>query len=191
MIKAVIFDCFGVLYPHSSGNFYNKNQELFKDSPGLLDKLNLQIDLGEINRAQFFKELEKATNIPAATIQQEFDDEQHSPDTALVELIKKLKQKYRIALLSNAGEEEIGIIYRDGIADLFDVKTVSYKVGFVKPANEIYLSCLKELSVKPEEAIFVDDSAVNIEAAKKLGIQTLIYPDFGNIPLPLQQLLEI
>lgn len=188
MIKAIIFDCFGVLYPHSSGNFYDKHSELFDNNTAILDELNLQIDLGKISRTQFFEGLEKVTNIPALSIKQEFDTEQHNPDLELVELIRSLKSKYQIALLSNAGEEEISIIYRDNIANLFDVKTISYKAGFVKPADEIYKSCLKDLSRKPNEALFVDDNMTNIEAAKSLGIQTLFYPDFGTIPQSLQQL---
>ncbi len=189
MIKAIIFDCFGVLYPHSSGNFYAKYKDLFDNNPKIVDELNLQIDLGKIDRAQFFEGLEKVTSISATTIRLEFDAEQHSPDIALVALIKKLKEQYKIALLSNAGEEEISIIYRDGIADLFDVKTVSYKVGFVKPSKEIYLTCLQELEVEPIEALFVDDSTTNITGAKNLGIQTLIYPNFRVIPPSLQQLV--
>ncbi|CAN5390148.1 HAD family phosphatase [soil metagenome] len=189
MIKAIIFDCFGVLYPHSSGNFFDKYKDLFDSNPGIIDDLNLQIDLGKINRTQFFEGLEKVTKIPALSIKDEFDSEQHSPDLKLVDIIKKLKTKYKIALLSNAGEEEIGIIYRDKVAALFEVKTISYDVGFVKPSEEIYLECLKNLGVEPNDALFVDDSMINIEAARKLGIQTLVYPDFGVIPQDLQQLV--
>lgn len=154
-----------------------------------MDELNLQIDLGKINRTEFFKGLEKVTQMPSLEIKAEFDAEQRIPDQELIKLIKKLKTKYKIALLTNAGEEEINIIYRDKIANLFDVKTISYQVGSVKPNEKIYLNCLNELGVEPSEAYFIDDSTANLKVAKKLGIHTILYAEFGIIPLPLQKLV--
>ncbi len=184
MIKAIIFDCFGVLYPQASGDFFKRHKNLFKNSPAALDKLNSQIDLGEITRAEFFNGLQKITGMDAHKIQAEFD-EQLFVDAKLVKLIQKLKPAYKIALLSNAGKEEIEVIYRDKIEGLFDAITVSYEVKSVKPGPEIFLICTKLLNVKPEECLCVDDSQKNIEAAKKLGMKTIPYPNFGKIPAGL------
>src|SRR3989344_4475210 len=112
MIKAVIFDCFGVLYPDASGHFFQKHKDLFRNGSTYLDKLNLQIDLGQITRAEFFSKLEEETGISADLIKEEIDLEL-MVDQQLVQLIKKLKESYKIGILSNAGEEEIAIIYRD------------------------------------------------------------------------------
>ena len=59
MIKAVIFDCFGVLYPQALGVFLDRHQNPFSNNPELLDRLSLQVDLGQITRADFFAGLEK------------------------------------------------------------------------------------------------------------------------------------
>src|SRR5690606_22038235 len=108
-VKAIIFDCFGVLYPQVTGEFFKKNKRSLDKNPDVLDTLNLQIDLGEIDRASFFKELENASGIPALEIQS-YIDSRMVHDSVLIECIKKLKTKYKIALLSNAGKEEIEII---------------------------------------------------------------------------------
>lgn len=189
LIKAIIFDCFGVLYPQASGHFFERHKDLFKTNPTVLDELNLKIDLGKINRAQFFKGLTEISGIPEVKIQSEIDQELVL-DQALVEFIRKLKSFYKIGLLSNAGKEEIAIIYRDKIDRLFDAIAVSYEVGAVKPGEEIFLSCVRRLDVKPQECLFVDDSLSNIKAAQHLNMQTIIYPDFGNLPQALKLLLS-
>lgn len=188
MLKAIIFDCFGVLYPQASGAFYEKHAELFKNNPATLDALNLQIDLGKINRQQFFAGIEAVTKIPRAQIQAEIE-QNAAVDQKLVELIRSLKKTYKIGLLSNAGKEEIDCIYQDKINGLFDSITVSYEVGCVKPSPEIFLICMKQLGVAPEECLFVDDSTTNIAAAAKLNIGTLHYPTFGTIPSKLIELI--
>ena len=186
-IKAIIFDCFGVLYPQAAGEFFEKNKSEFSGNENALDELNRQIDLGEITRTEFFAGLEKASGIPAKAIRSEIDS-QLKADKRLLELIKELRKKYRIGLLSNAGEEEIVIIYRDEIDSLFDAVAVSHEVGVSKPEPEIFLICAQRLGVDSHECLFVDDSAINLEAAKKLGMETLDYPKFGKIPSRLTQL---
>jgi len=177
MIKAIIFDCFGVLYPNASGHFFERHRKLFGKDSTALDKLNLQIDLGEITRAKFFVGLEKETGIPFGKIKAEIDQEL-VVDQRLVEFIKKLKKTYKISMISNAGQEEIAIIYRDQIGILFDAMTVSYEVGIVKPNKEIFLICAKRLGVKLTECLLIDDSVVNIKAAQKLGMKTFLYNNF-------------
>lgn len=127
------------------------------------------------------------TGITALIIQKEFDDEhkRRTPDYALIELIKLLRANYKTALLTNTGEEEIDIIYRDNISDLFDVKTLSYRLKLVKPSEKIYLKCLEELGTTPSETILVDDSKTNLEGARKVVIKTILYKDFGVIPRTL------
>ncbi len=185
--KAIIFDCFGVLYPQATGAFFEKHKEQFSNSSEALDDLNLKIDLGKINRAQFFAGLEASSGIPASEIQEEIDS-QLIVDNKLITLIKRLKHKYKIGLLSNAGEEEIAIIYRDKIDFLFDVQAVSYEVGSVKPDAALFITCTDRLGLAPEECLFVDDSRSNIDAARKLNLDVLHYPVFGQIPSELSNL---
>lgn len=190
MIKAIIFDCFGVLYPHASVDFYNRHKELFLGHPDIIDELNLKIDLGEINRRQFFEGIEAATGIPASQVQNEFDV-QRTPDQGLVTLIRKLKSNYKIGLLSNAAQEEIDCVFRDKIDTLFDAMAISFEVGVVKPNAKIFLVCAQRLAVKPEECLFIDDSLINIKAAQKLKMKTLYYPSYGIIPEELRNLTKV
>jgi HAD superfamily hydrolase (TIGR01509 family) len=100
-----------------------------------------------------------------------------------------LKTVYKIGLISNAGKEEIAILARDKVDTLLDAQTVSWDIGYAKPAPEIYLACIQKLQVQPEQCLFIDDNMVNIEAAKKLNMKALHYPEFGNPPEALLKLV--
>lgn len=190
MIKAIIFDCFGVLYPNATGNFFEDHKDLFKNDSTFIDTLNERIDLGEITRGEYFEELERVTGMPAADIQNEYDEEL-LPDTALLEYIQELKQTYKIGLLSNAGKEEIDTIYRDKIDHLFDSITVSYEAKYIKPDPKIFHLSAKRLDVDPTECLFIDDNEHNIQAACDLGFGVVYYPNFGEIPRELLSLTNL
>lgn len=52
---------------------------------------------------------------------------------------------------------------------------VSYELGLLKPDKAIYQSVLARLNAKPEEVIFIDDKRENVEAAKSLGINGIVF----------------
>lgn len=82
----------------------------------------------------------------------------------------------RTAILSNGGPEvTAGLRARRRLEDWFDVVIVSCEVGVCKPDPRIYELCLSRLGVEPAEALFVDDREENVEAAAKLGMQTVHY----------------
>src|SRR5438046_1234430 len=119
MIKAMIFDCFGVLYANAQKMFYEKHKKLFISGYKILDELNVEIDLGRMTQPEFFKALEKETRLPADQIGNEIRGALVA-DQQLVDLIKKLKLNYKVGLLSNAAEDEIEVVYRDKLDNLFD-----------------------------------------------------------------------
>ncbi len=186
MIKAIIFDVFGVIYPQAVGNFFKDKDHLFKNEK-FLDDINVQIDLGIITRDEFFKAIEAETGISAPELQKQID-KQMEADPQLIQLIKELKGQYKIGLLSNAGKEEVEPLYRDKIDSLFDCVCVSYATQLLKPNTEAFEDCAAKLSIAPQDCLFVDDSPMNIEAAQKTGMQALLYPEFGKI---LSELLQL
>ena len=186
-IKAIIFDCFGVLYPDAVGHLYQRHEALIAVGAERLAELDRQIDLAEIDRATFFAELEKLCDVPAADLQAEIDTELVA-DKKLIKLIQKLKPRYKIGLLSNAGKEEIAVVYRDKIDGLFDAITVSYETQTIKPEPEIFLTACQRLGVEPSACLFVDDNPKNIAAAQKLNMHTMLYATFGSPPAELCQL---
>ncbi len=88
-------------------------------------------------------------------------------------VISELKLKgIEVCLLSNA------------LPNLFDTAKglaaddkifVSYELGLLKPDVEIYKQVLRLLRAKPEEVIFIDDKLKNVEAAKLIGINGIVF----------------
>jgi putative hydrolase of the HAD superfamily len=87
----------------------------------------------------------------------------------------ELKQRgIRTAILSNMGDNVLANMEREfDWLGRFDVLVWSYKLGMAKPEPAIYQHVLNELGVEPEEALFLDDKLVNIEAARAQGIQAI------------------
>ena len=188
MTKAIIFDCFGVLYPVASDVFYQRNAEKFHYQTEGLDELNRQIDLGELNNLGFFDGIEQLTGMSHAEIHAEFETIKIL-DQEVVTLIKQLKQRYQVALLSNAGEGELDCLERDDIAKLFEVITVSYQLGIVKPDTKIFQSCAESLGREPSECLFIDDGLKNVEGARAAGMQAVQYTGLSRLKADLEQLL--
>ena len=105
-------------------------------------------------------------------------------------MLRALKSRYRIAMLSNTNkvmfESKIPELFKiEGltIEDYFDDFFLSYKMGMSKPSPEIFIKVAEGLGIEPCEALFIDDSQANVDAASKLGFQTLCvepYTDFSD-----------
>ena len=79
-------------------------------------------------------------------------------------LIRKLKPRYRIGLLSNTNEWHFDHAVRACTRlSHFDAVSVSYQVKAMKPSAPIYLDALGKLGTDPEETLFIDDRAENVE----------------------------
>ena len=57
----------------------------------------------------------------------------------------------------------------------FDVQMFSAEEGMQKPDPNFYNLCLERLRVSASETLFIDDTLVNVEAAKQLGIPSIHY----------------
>jgi putative hydrolase of the HAD superfamily len=62
-----------------------------------------------------------------------------------------------------------------GFLDHFDQVTFSYQLGVVKPEPGIYRYALEGLGVAPQDALFIDDRAVNVEGARAAGLNAEIF----------------
>lgn len=56
---------------------------------------------------------------------------------------------------------------------------ISCEHGLIKPEASAYLNLFETFSLNPEECFFVDDTPVNVEAAKRLGMNGCVY--YGNV----------
>lgn len=103
---------------------------------------------------------------------------------------QRLKERgLRTAILSNMGDAVLESIERSfPWIHNFDVRVWSYQLGMAKPDPAIYHHTLERLQVAPDEALFIDDKRVNVDAARALGMQGIVFSTVDDLRAQLPQL---
>lgn len=94
-------------------------------------------------------------------------------DDVLV-IIPELKMKYKLAIVSDAWPSLKDVYESKDLYSYFDSFVISSVLGITKPNAKMYLKALEELSILPEEAVFIDDNLINCKGAMKLGINGVL-----------------
>ena len=187
MIKAVIFDFFGVLAVRGVGSFsktyYPNDAEKIKLTEDLQDKLNL----GTLGYDGYIDGLAKVGGVGREEVLRYTED--YKANAELLDCIQReLKPKYKIGIISNAGDDWVDEVLGSD-TKLFDDIVLSYKVGIIKPEPEIYEISTKNLGVRPEEAVFIDDILKYCQGAEAVGMNTIWYKDFDQFKTELETIL--
>lgn len=90
----------------------------------------------------------------------------------VVSYAHSLKDKCKIAILSNLMPFDKKRINDQYDLSKFDYVYLSFEVGTRKPNKDIYQYVLNDLNVLPENILFIDDDENNILTAKELGWNT-------------------
>ena len=89
-------------------------------------------------------------------------------------LLERVREKYRVAFLSNSNEVHAEVIPRQ-FASLFrrdDRFVFSHRFRVAKPDPEIFRRALEVLgAAQPQQVVFIDDLIENVMAARSIGIQ--------------------
>ena len=95
----------------------------------------------------------------------------------MVQALRRIKEEgLPLALLTNNFTTGDVAEHRPDVAEamaLFDVVIESSKAGVRKPDPAAYRLVLDELSVEPEELVFLDDLGINLKPARELGMRTI------------------
>lgn len=115
-----------------------------------------------------------------------------SPNEPLLTYVRtSLKPKYKIGIISNAAADWVSEILSKEDIKLFDDIVLSHKVGFAKPEAAIYEIALKNLDVRADESVFIDDIEPFCVAARSLGMKAIWYWDFEQMKKELEKLLAV
>jgi putative hydrolase of the HAD superfamily len=98
-------------------------------------------------------------------------------DPAMVRWAARVRERgLKTAVLSNMGDSvHASIMQAFAWLKDFDALVWSYELGYAKPDARIYEEVLRRLDVRAEEMLFLDDKAVNVDVARALGIEGLVY----------------
>ncbi len=91
-----------------------------------------------------------------------------------IAIVKTLQnQGYQTAMLSDVTQYQAEIIRKMGYYDLFNPVLLSYAIGVKKPNPEAFKILLRKLELEASCILFIDDRNENVEAARKLGIDSI------------------
>lgn len=172
MIRAVIFDCFGVLT--TDGWLAVKERYFAADGQASLQAslLNRQADTGQIKQADYLRELAQLAGVSEQTI---LDlNSRHSPNDQLFSYIRhNLKNYYRIGLLSNASADWLDELFAPWQVELFEAKTFSFELGVVKPHHLMYETIAAKLDIPISQCLMIDDRENFCLGARDAGMQAI------------------
>jgi len=179
-IKNFIFDCDGVLYQDLDAVFGQVSKRMTKY---ISEKLNLDLKKAKELQTNYFHKYNTSLNglmIHHKVKPEEFLKYVHDinldfmeKDLVLREELIKLEAK-KFVFTNGSSDHVKNIIKNVGIDDLFDgIFDIKDCNLIPKPSLEPYEKLVKKFEIIPEETIFIEDIAKNLEPAKKLGMKTV------------------
>ena len=137
----------------------------------------IEYETGLMSTEDFITRIFHATNLPLTRDQfRTAYTDIFSPITSTHDLIRRLKPRYRLGLLSNTSELHFQHAIRTApVFPLFDAVTLSYEVKALKPSRNIYDNMLTKLRAEPHECVYIDDIEENAAAAAWLGMHPIQY----------------
>lgn len=184
MIKNIVFDMGNVLTKYSMAEYIRRHTNTESECKIIKNEVCgsvewIQMDRGilmdEEGIASICKRVPKEYHSLVERFINEFRMEPE-PNPQMESFVRRLRDAgYDLYLLSNAAyrfrrfsKNIASISYMKGI-------WISCEHGYLKPEKAAYLSFFEQFGLKPEECLFIDDSAANIEAAMRCGMQGIVF----------------
>lgn len=182
-IRAVVFDLGGVFFPWPQAAFFARWEARLGITPAGLQRMLWHgpdieaANVGAITAEEYARRCARRLGADQALVREliEAAFAGEPINAALVTYASSLRSRVRLAALTNTWSFGRILIQRRGITDLFDLIVTSAEEGVRKPDARIYQVTLERLGITPAEAVFVDDSTENIEAARALGIRSILF----------------
>ena len=183
MIKTIIFDLGNVIVNFDEAPIFRKwaaasnksvpqIREYYKNSSA-----RKKFEKGEITPKQFYRKTKEELGMKISL--NDFKKAWNgifALNSDVEKLIRKLKGRYKLVLLSNTNVWQYEYIKRKyGIVNIFDEYVLSYKIGCRKPNPMIFMKAIKKSGTLPWNCAYFDDIAGFVHAARLMGIMAFQY----------------
>lgn len=175
VIKVIALDCDGVMFETVKANsaYYNDILAHFGRPPMTSEQFAfIQMSTADAAIAHLFPEPgsfaeaqshRKKTGYDAYIRHMEMD-----PD--LLPLLEKYNGAYYMAVATNRSDTMRKVLAQHGIERYFDLVVTALDVARPKPFPDPLLKVMDHFGIRPDEMIYVGDSAVDEEAARAAGV---------------------
>ncbi|MEL7648795.1 MAG: HAD hydrolase-like protein [Sedimentibacter sp.] len=183
MIKAILFDFDGVLTTDATGslsicNYICKKAgldvKLFENE---YYKYNNDLLYGKTSHEEIWQKLCEELNTPIDMniLRESFIN---TPiDRRMLSIVKDLRwQKYKTGMVTDNKKDRMDDILKHyGLNKVFDSVAVSAEVGSGKDYDDIFIKAIKDLDVKADECIFIDNQEKNLFIPKRMGMKAIYF----------------
>ncbi|MDP3989947.1 MAG: HAD family phosphatase [archaeon] len=195
-IKAIIFDAGEVFVLNSGQGVFEDMARTCQLSLETVIKATSRLipayQRGDLNDETYWNEFQKETGLKVLPIDyidlwsREFE-KNVVIDQEVLGLIEGLTGRgYVIPVLSNTIPPHLKALKSIDVFRPFEPKIFSCEVGCRKPEAEIYRLVLETISLCPEQAVFIDDSAEYVKAARNVGMHGIQYKDLLSLEKELK-----
>ena len=196
MIKNIIFDLSEVIISgyhgieHLIEQKYNIPAQEFKNRKRETVTIFFQLMRGNLTEEEYWKKFLEGTNweVTVEDLKSTIREHMNQPIEGTMELIKKLKGKYQLILLSDHVREWMDYVQeKNQDIKIFDRIVLSYKIGSLKRDEHTFEQVLKQYQIMAIETLFIDDLKVNINRAEKAGIHGILFQNANQLKEELEQ----
>lgn len=186
MIKAIIFDCFGVLVRDAFATMIEAAPP--SKRPEVIELMHAAHH-GVVSTKSAHQLVAEAMGVELDDYYRLLSDGEVK-NLELMEYILELKKDYKTAILSNIASGSLAKRFsQNELAHHFDAVVASGDVGFAKPEPEIYELTADRLGVRLDECIFTDDNEDFCEASRSVGMKAFRFEDVAQFKTEIQKLL--
>jgi HAD superfamily hydrolase (TIGR01509 family) len=188
VIRAVIIDCYGTLYPDPV-LAYRHDGKTPDHTVAALQDIHDRAASGQIDKAMYIERASRLLGLtPEDTERKFFGGGQRNRE--LLDYLTGLRPQHKLAVLTNAGQGVLDLLFtpEERLA-FFDLVVESYAVKTPKPDPAIFQWTCQQLAVGPDEAVMIDDRAENIAAAQAIGMHGVRYYDVTQVKQEVEALL--
>ncbi len=174
----IIFDLGGVILKGKAKDILKKinlNEEEYNEIIHFFDDWN-DMDISNTSIEEKFNNYNFSNNIKS-----KYKDiliryyELRDLNVKLLELIKELKKKNKVYILSD-NNKDASLYYKSILNDL-DGYVFSYEYKTIKKDGKLFDILLDKYDLDPKDCYFIDDTLENILVANSKGINTILYED--------------
>ena len=175
-IQGFIFDLGNVLVRLDASSI-PRALVLWKEDSFIINEIKEiydQWESGKINTEFFVQAIQPLLPSPMGRMEfeKQWGEVLAGPMLGMESLLKRLRKKVRLALLSNVNPLHWKIVLKDyqNFLTYFEALFPSFQTGHLKPNSESYLQIAQFFRLELNQLAFVDDRLENVRAAQKMGI---------------------
>jgi HAD superfamily hydrolase (TIGR01549 family) len=174
-IKAVAFDCDGVMFDTAQANrFYYSHILLHFDRPAVTDEQFTFVHMHTVDESMAYLFPDETILAAAYEFRKSMDYKQYlgylTIEPHLVSLLEKLRPQIKTTIATNRTDTMDRLLAEFNLDGYFDLVVTSSDVMLPKPHPEALLKILNYFDLEPYQTIYIGDSQVDEMAARSAAM---------------------